>query len=70
MTLRACHLSMDSSCPLVMTPIDQAIIASEKTSDVAESAGWLVFGVAPQLENRRTCRCTENVLNLRCLLDL
>ena len=44
--------------------------ASEKTSDVAESPGWLVLGVAPQLGNRRTCRCTETVLNLRCLLDL
>ena len=44
--------------------------ASEKASDVAESSGWLVLGVAPQLGNRRTCRCAENVLNLRCLLDL
>ena len=44
--------------------------ASEKTSDVAESSGWLVLGVAPQLGNRQTYRCTENVLNLRCLLDL
>ena len=44
--------------------------ASEKTSDVAESSGWLVLGVTPQLGNRRNCGCTENVLNLRCPLDL
>ena len=28
--------------------------ASETTSDVAESSGWLVLGVAPQLGNGRT----------------
>ena len=55
--------------PQGTSSLDQAT-ASEKTSDVAESSGWLVLGVAPQLVNRRTCRCTENVLNLRCLLDL
>ena len=46
------------------------ILPLRKTSDVAESSGWLVLGVAPQLGNRRTCRCTENVLKLCCLLDL
>ena len=37
-----------------MSSLDQNT-ASEKTSDVAESAGWLVLGVAPQLGTRRMC---------------
>ena len=29
---------------------------SEKTSDVAESSGWLVLDVVPQLRNRQSCQ--------------
>ena len=57
-------------CNLRARHLALKILPLRKTSDVAESSGWLVLGAASQLGNRRTCRCTENVLNLRCLLDL